>query len=100
MKFLNKLKQSVVSISAASSSVIANTAFAATSGGFDKATDLMDNLGATLTGALAVSTITVAVCWIGYKVMWDGKSIMDCKNIIIGGVLIGGASGFASYMLS
>jgi len=100
MKLLNKLKQSVVNFSVASSTVITNSAFAASSGGFDKATGLFDNLAATLTGALAVSVITVAVCWVGYKCLWDGKSLMDCKNIIIGGILIGGASGFASYMLS
>jgi type IV secretion system protein VirB2 len=36
--------------------------------------------------------------WIGYKVLFDGKSLSDIRNVIIGAILIAGASGFGAYL--
>ncbi|KGT87027.1 hypothetical protein NG99_24365 [Erwinia typographi] len=68
--------------------------------GFSKATKLFQKISTALTGTLAIATLTVATCWVGYKVMWDGRSLGDFKNIIIGAICIGGASGLASYLLA
>lgn len=65
---------------------------------FEQANTLIQNAGEGLI-SLAVATITIAVVVIGYRVLWDGKSITDCKNIIIGAALIGGASGIAGAVM-
>ncbi|WP_219542509.1 TrbC/VirB2 family protein, partial [Klebsiella michiganensis] len=49
---------------------------------------------------LAAVTITLATMWVGYKVLFDGKSLHDVRNVIIGAILIVGASGFGAYWAS
>lgn len=49
----------------------------------------------TLTG-IAVAVITIAVIWVGFKVLFQHARLADVAHIIIGGVLIGGASAVAS----
>lgn len=63
--------------------------------GFDKADQ---TINATVVGlaSLAVGTITLATMWVGYKVLADGKSLSDMKNIMIGAALIAGAAGFGA----
>lgn len=71
----------------------------AADGGFNKANDTLSNTAAGLFG-LASATITLATMWVGYKVLFDGKSLQDMRNVIIGAILIGGASGFGAYWAS
>lgn len=65
------------------------------SDGFAKANDLMAKISAGLHGVAAI-TITVAVVWVGYKVLWNGQSLRDCGNIIIGAILIISGAEFAA----
>lgn len=81
-------------ISVTTTAVMTSPAFA---DGFSKASTLMEKISTGLLG-LAVVTITVATCIVGYKVLWDGKSIHDCKNIIIGGILIASGSEIGSLL--
>lgn len=69
---------------------------AAGNGGFQKANDAISWWAVGL-GSLAVGTITLCISYIGYKVLWNGKNIADMTNIIIGGILIAGSSGFAAW---
>ena len=71
----------------------------AADGGFTKANDTLSNTAVGLFG-LASATITLATMWVGYKVLFDGKSLQDMRNVIIGAILIGGASGFGAYWAS
>lgn len=64
--------------------------------GFNKANDTLSNTSSGLLGLAAV-TITLATMWVGYKVLFDGKSLHDMRNVIIGAILIVGASGFGAY---
>ncbi|MFP1821037.1 TrbC/VirB2 family protein [Lonsdalea quercina] len=68
----------------------------AADGGFNKANETLSNTSTGLLGLAAV-TITLATMWIGYKVLFDGKSLHDMRNVIIGAILIVGASGFGAY---
>lgn len=68
-------------------------------GGFNKANDTLSNTSTGLLGLAAV-TITLATMWVGYKVLFDGKSLQDMRNVIIGAILIVGASGFGAYWAS
>jgi type IV secretion system protein VirB2 len=67
--------------------------------GFSKAETLLEKISSGLSG-LAVVTITIAVIWVGYKVLWDGKSLHDCKGIIIGGILIASAAEIGSMLMN
>ncbi|EKT1335124.1 TrbC/VirB2 family protein [Salmonella enterica] len=95
---LNALKKSkaVILGTIASLGNIPSSAFAAATDGFDKVNEGL-NWWAIGLGSLAVATITICIMWIGYKVLWDGKKISDMTNVMIGGGLIGGAAGFASW---
>lgn len=67
--------------------------------GFAKANDLMTKVSTGLHGVAAI-TITVAVVWVGYKVLWNGQSLKDCGNIIIGAILIISGSELAALFVS
>lgn len=89
----NKIQETIISMS-----IMVSPAIAA-SGGFDKANESI-NAWVIGLGTLAVATVTLCVMWIGYKVLWDGKKLSDMQNVIIGGILITGASGFGAYYMS
>lgn len=65
---------------------------------FENANTLLQNVGVGLL-SLAVATITIAVLVVGYKVLWDGKHLSQCSNIIIGAAIIGGASAVAGGIM-
>ncbi|EKT61717.1 TrbC/VirB2 family protein [Providencia rettgeri] len=92
MKLFKKAALSIKSLFPA----IVFSAPALAAGGFDKANEAL-NYWAVGLGSLSVATITFCIIWIGYKVLWNGKSIADMVNVIIGGVLIAGAAGFAAW---
>lgn len=96
MKLFKKTTQLVkgLFLSVASSSPVL-----AAGAGFQKANDAI-NYWAVGLASLSVVTITLCVCWIGYKVLWNGKSIADMTNVIIGGILIAGAGGFAAWYVA
>ena len=84
--------------SAVASVLLSAPALAADSG-FNKASETLSNTSTSLLGLAAV-TITLATMWVGYKVLFDGKSLHDMRNVIIGAILIVGASGFGAYWAS
>ncbi|ONK05511.1 conjugal transfer protein [Pectobacterium actinidiae] len=81
------------------SSLLISTQTLAAGSGFNKANDTLSNTATGLLGLAAV-TITLATMWVGYKVLFDGKSLHDMRNVIIGAILIVGASGFGAYWAS
>ncbi|VAC40069.1 Major pilus subunit of type IV secretion complex (VirB2) [Enterobacter hormaechei] len=80
-------------------SVLLTAPLLAADSGFNKANETLSNTSTGLLGLAAV-TITLATMWVGYKVLFDGKSLHDMRNVIIGAILIVGASGFGAYWVS
>ena len=80
-------------------SVLLSAPVLAANSGFNKVNETLSNTSTGLLGLAAV-TITLATMWVGYKVLFDGKSLHDMRNIIIGAILIVGASGFGAYWAS
>ncbi|HHT1436749.1 TPA: TrbC/VirB2 family protein [Citrobacter freundii] len=80
-------------------SVLLSAPVLAANSGFNKANETLSNTSTGLLGLAAV-TITLATMWVGYKVLFDGKSLHDMRNIIIGAILIVGASDFGAYWAS
>ena len=80
-------------------SVLLSAPVLAANSGFNKANETLSNTSTGLLGLAAV-TITLATMWVGYKVLYDGKILHDMRYMIIGAILIVGASGFGAYWAS
>jgi len=96
MSFFQKI-QSMLSRPAVAALAMASPC--AMASGFVKANSLMSKISNGLHG-LAAITITVAVAWVGYKVLWNGQSLRDCGNIIIGAILIISGAEFAQLFIA
>ncbi|WP_188012760.1 TrbC/VirB2 family protein [Photobacterium damselae] len=68
-------------------------------GGLDKVNDFMDAIAGILRGASVIS-VTVALMWAGYKFLFTQASAAEAGKIVIAGLLIGGASEIAKYLLT
>ncbi|MDR0579733.1 MAG: TrbC/VirB2 family protein [Campylobacteraceae bacterium] len=67
-------------------------------GGLGSAKNLLENVKSALT-ALSVLTVTIAILWVGYKVLFGGQTLRECAPIIIGAILIAGASEIATLLI-
>ncbi|MEC6817172.1 TrbC/VirB2 family protein [Photobacterium toruni] len=67
-------------------------------GGLDKINGFMENLKGILSGA-AIVTVTVAVMWVGYKVVFTEWDARECGKILMGGLFIGGGAEIAGYLV-
>lgn len=77
-------------------SLFASPAFA---DGFSKAESLLDKVKTGL-GSLSLVVVTIAIFWVGYKVLWGGSTIRECTPIIIGAIIIAGAAEIASMLVN
>jgi type IV secretion system protein VirB2/type IV secretion system protein PtlA len=71
----------------------------AASGGLDKVNTFMESILAILRG-VSIITVTLAIMWAGYKFLFQHAGLRDLMPIIGGGLLIGGASEVAIYLLA
>jgi type IV secretion system protein VirB2 len=77
-------------------SIFSNAAFAA--GGIQKVNTFMDIIAATLS-AIAVVTVTIAIMWSGYKLLFKGDPVMECGKILGGGLFIGCSAQIAAVLV-
>jgi type IV secretion system protein VirB2 len=66
--------------------------------GLEKAQDLMKTVSDALT-ALSLATVTVAILWVGYKVLFTGAALRDMGSTILGAVIIASAAQIASMLV-
>ena len=69
----------------------------AMAGGLDKVNTLMTNVSQALS-ALSYATVSVAILWVGYKVLFTGTSIRDMGSTILGAVIIAAATQIAAIL--
>ena len=67
-------------------------------GGLEKVNTFVDNIKTVLTG-ISIGVVTIAIMWAGYKFLFKHADITEVGKILAGGLLIGGASELASYLL-
>ena len=91
--FKNSMKKIVVTGAAA------GFAGAANAGGISQVNTLMTDVQDVLTG-VALVTVTCAVLWAGYKVLFGGQTFREVSPIVIGGILVGAAVQIASMFVS
>ncbi len=70
----------------------------ATAGGLAKVNTLMTNVSTALQ-ALSLATITVAILWVGYKVLFAGVALRDMGSTILGAVIIASAAQIAALLV-
>lgn len=95
MKLIN-IKKNYAVMTFALSAALSSPAMA---DGFSKANTLLQKIAAGLEG-LAIATITIAALIVGYRTLFDGRALMESKNIMIGGIIIASVAEIASLLMS
>lgn len=68
-------------------------------GGLDKVNEFVDNVLAVLRG-ISIAVVTIAIIWAGYKFLFKHADLAEVGKILMGGLLIGGASELTAYLLA
>lgn len=64
-----------------------------------KVNTVMQNVQATLVG-VAITVFTLALMWAGFKMAFQHAKWSEISNIVIGGILVGGAAGIAAWLIN
>lgn len=64
-----------------------------------KVNTVMANVQTVLVGA-AVTIFTLAIMWAGFKMAFQHAKWSEISNIVIGGIFVGGAGGFAAWLIN
>lgn len=67
-------------------------------GGLDKVNSFLEKILTVLHG-ISITIVTIAIIWSGYKFLFKNADIRACATILGGGLLIGGATEIAGYLL-
>jgi type IV secretion system protein VirB2 len=60
---------------------------------------VMQNVQTMLVG-VSVIAFTVALIWAGFKMAFQHAKWSEISNIVIGGIIVGGAAGIAAWLLT
>jgi type IV secretion system protein VirB2 len=64
-----------------------------------KVNSVMANVQTVLVG-VAVTIFTMAIMWAGFKMAFQHSKWSEISNIVIGGILVGGAAGIAGWLIN
>lgn len=64
-----------------------------------KVNTVMQNVQTTLTG-VAVIAFTISIMFAGFKMAFQNAKWTEVSNIVIGGILVGGAAGIAAWLIN
>lgn len=59
---------------------------------------VMSSLQGLLIG-VAITIFSIAIMWAGFKMAFQHSKWSEVSNIVIGGVLVGGAGGIAGWLI-
>lgn len=65
---------------------------------FQRAKTMLTRVEQGLRG-LSLVVVTIAVLWVGYKVLFGGSTISECAPIIIGAIIIASAAEVAKLLV-
>jgi type IV secretion system protein VirB2 len=71
----------------------------AAGGGLTPVTNVMTNVSSVLTG-VGVVMFTIAIIWAGFKMAFQHAKWSEISNIVIGGILVGGAATIAGWLIT
>lgn len=72
-------------------------AFAA--GGIQKVNTLMQSVQTALYAVSAI-VVTIAIMWAGFKIAFQGNTLREAAPPLLGGIIIGAASGIAGLLVA
>jgi len=90
-----KTNRTAAVFAAAMVMMFASNAFAQIS----KVNTVMSNVQTVLVG-VAVTMFTLAIMWAGFKMAFQHAKWSEISNIVIGGILVGGAAGIAAWIIN
>jgi type IV secretion system protein VirB2 len=64
-----------------------------------KVNTVMANVQSVLIG-VAVTIFSICIMWAGFKMAFQQAKWTDVSNIVIGGILVGGAVGIAGWLIN
>ncbi|WP_206169595.1 TrbC/VirB2 family protein [Variovorax guangxiensis] len=64
-----------------------------------KVNTVMQNIQTVLVG-VAVTCFTIALMWAGFKMAFQHAKWSEISNIVIGGIIVGGAAGIAAWLIN
>lgn len=64
----------------------------------ERITSQANTISTFLTG-LAIVVVTIAFLYVGFKVLFRGQALADLWHVLVGGLIVGGAAGFASFAM-
>jgi type IV secretion system protein VirB2 len=85
----------VVQAAACAGALAASPAFAQIA----RVNTVMQNVQTMLVG-VSVIAFTVALIWAGFKMAFQHAKWSEISNIVIGGIIVGGAAGIAAWLLT
>ncbi len=75
------------------------TSQAAMAQGLDKVDEFLENVETVMHG-VAITVVTIAIMWSGYKFLFKHAGLDEIGKILAGGLLIGGAAEIAAWLLA
>jgi type IV secretion system protein VirB2 len=67
--------------------------------GLGKVNTTMQQIQTVLIG-VAVTVFTIAIIWAGFKMAFQHAKWSEVSNIVIGGILVGGSSAIAAWLVT
>lgn len=87
-------RQAALAVAGTALALCASPAFAQIA----RVSTVMTNVQNILVG-VSVVAFTIALVWAGFKMAFQHAKWSEISNIVIGGIIVGGASGIASWLL-
>lgn len=67
--------------------------------GFDKVNTTVINILNVFAG-ISVAVATIAIMWLGYKILFGGARLAEVAHLLIGATFLGGAGAFAAFLIN
>ncbi|MGE0315898.1 MAG: TrbC/VirB2 family protein [Lautropia sp.] len=93
-----RLSASALGLCALVIATMSSSVFAG-AGGLAKVTQTFTDLQTLLVG-LGIVVMSMAIMWCGYKMMFQHARFGEISNVVIGGILVGGAVAFAGWFMA
>ncbi len=86
-------------VSTTTAAVVMMTFVAPAFAGIGRVNTVMSNIQTVLVG-VAVTAFTIALMWAGFKMAFQHAKWSEISNIVIGGIIVGGAAGIAAWLIN
>ncbi|MDQ1829847.1 TrbC/VirB2 family protein [Massilia scottii] len=96
MEIFNNLRNAYAArLAVAAVAMVSSPAYAQ----ITKVNTVMGNVQTVLTG-VAVTCFTIALMFAGFKMAFQHAKWSEISNIVIGGIIVGGAAGIAAWLIN